>query len=49
MDKIVTENKSNKAIYRAVNDFVHVSKDTKGRTPIEMAMKETLKNHLNYY
>lgn len=48
LDKIC-EKKTNKAIYRAVNDFVQVSKDTKERTPIDEAMKSISKEHLAYF
>lgn len=48
MEKL-NKQKTNKAVYRAVNDFVQVSKDTKERTPIELAIKEAQKYHIKYY
>lgn len=39
------EKKENLAVYRAVNDFIQVRKDTKNRSYIDGVMKEVQTDH----
>ena len=40
LSKISESTKKNDATFRAVADFIHISKETSGRTPMNHAVKE---------